>query len=254
MTFVETHGRRIPALGYGTWPMKGDECVRSVSTALEVGYRHLDTAAAYENEAEVGRAVAASGLERDEIFITTKVWKTNLGARDLTDSAERSREALGRIDLLLIHWPNPDIPLSESMTALENIRARGVAQSIGVSNFDAALIAEATGLAPVVCDQIPLHPYIDQRATIAACRDRDVAVTAYSPLAKGRVHEDPVLVEIGSRHGKRPGQIALRWLLQQDGVIAIPKSANRDRMSANIDVFDFTLTEDEMTRIATLTG
>jgi diketogulonate reductase-like aldo/keto reductase len=253
---VTAHGVSIPAIGLGTWRLSGAECEAAVAAALACGYRHIDTAKAYGNEAEIGAAVRASGLKRDDLFITTKVWYDDLGGDRLPRAAEQSLARLGLayVDLLLIHWPNPQIPLRESIEALCEVRAGGLTRAIGVSNFPNTLLAQAwqASSAPLVVNQCEYHPLVDQRRLLAACRQRGMAFTAYCPLGRGRLFSDPVITAIAHAHGKTPAQVILRWHLQQPDVIAIPKSANSARLTENIDVFTFVLSAAEMTAIFAL--
>ena len=255
MIHVEAQGARIPALGLGTWQLSGDVARRMVGYALDIGYRHIDTAQMYGNEAEVARAIARSPVPRDEIWLTTKIWPDNFRARDLRRAAEQSVRTLGtEPDLLLLHWPSPNVPLAETMGALNEAKRRGLARHIGISNFTVALIQDAleTSEEPLIVDQVEYHPFLDQQAVLAAARAHGMALTAYSPLAKGRVFRDRMLARIGERHGKTAGQVALRWLLQQDGVTAIPRSSREANAKANLEIFDFALSEAEMAEIAAL--
>jgi diketogulonate reductase-like aldo/keto reductase len=252
---VESHGARVPALGLGTWQLNGSVARRMVGYALEIGYRHVDTAQMYGNEAEVGAAIADSPVPRDQIWLTTKIWPDNFRAGPLRRAAEESVRRLGtEPDLLLLHWPSPDVPLAETIDALNEVRRRGLARHIGVSNFTVALMQDAQALTkePLVVNQVEYHPFLDQSAVLEAARANGVALVAYSPLAKGRVFRDRGLARIGERHGKSPGQVALRWLIQQDGVAAIPRSSREANAKANLEIFDFELSLAEMTAIAAL--
>jgi diketogulonate reductase-like aldo/keto reductase len=251
---VTAGGARIPIVGFGTWTLRGKDCARLVEQAIAVGYRHIDTAQLYENEAEVGEGVRASGL-RDQVFITTKVQPENLRAGDLARSAKESIARLGvdQVDLLLIHWPNAAIPLAETIGALNKVKRDGLTKHIGVSNFNVALIEEATKLSesPLVCDQVEYHPFLDQTKVIAACKTHDMAVVAYSPIARGGAEGDKVIGRIAKAHGKSSAQISLRWLVQQ-GVVVIPRTSKAERLKENIALFDFELTAAEMKEIAGL--
>lgn len=253
---VNSNGAEIPAIGFGTWDLRGRSCEACVDCALGTGYRHVDTAAMYDNEPEVGRAVRASSVPREEIFLTTKVWPDCAGDGPLQRSVEASLKRLGldHADLVLIHWPNPDTPVAETMRALCDVKARGLTRHIGVSNFTVPLLDEAVARShePIVTNQVEYHPFLDQRAVLGACRRRGVSLTAYSPLAKGRIFDDAVLGEIGKAHGKSAGQVALRWLIQQDGVIAIPRSSKSAHITAAYDIADFELRPKEMSRISAL--
>jgi len=253
---VDANGAAIPALGFGTWQLSGDTARRMVEAALAMGYRHVDTAQMYGNEAEVGAALRGSGLRRGELFVTTKVWPDRFRAGDLQRSAEESLARLGldQVDLLLLHWPSPTVPLAETMEALNDVAARGWARHLGVSNFTTALLDEAIRLSerPLATNQVEYHPFLRQEAVLTACRRHGMALTAYCPLARGRVFSDPTLARIAQRHGRTPGQVALRWLVQQEGVVAIPRSSSPEHARANFALFDFALDEQEMDEIAAL--
>jgi diketogulonate reductase-like aldo/keto reductase len=250
---VEAHRARIPLIGLGTWDLRGRTCARVAEQALRLGYRHIDTAELYENEREVGEGLHASGIKRDEVFITTKVWPSHFAPRELERSAKESlvRLRLSEVDLLLLHWPNPQIPLAETLGALCKVKRMGLARHIGVSNFTVALIEEAVKLAdePLVCNQVELHPFLDQSKVIAACRRHGMAVVAYSPIARGGVKNDAVLARIGRVHGKSAAQVSLRFLVQQ-GIVVIPRTSKIERLSENVAIFDFELSGPEMTEIA----
>jgi diketogulonate reductase-like aldo/keto reductase len=254
---VSGNGAEIPAIGLGTWTLRDDAATRLVAGALEAGYRHIDTAAAYENEAAVGAGLRASGVARDEIFLTTKVWSTDIAAGDLQRSVEASLERLGvdRVDLALIHWPSKTVPLAESIAALDEVRGRGLARHIGVSNFPVALIEAAVGLSehPLACNQVEYHPFLNQDRVLAACRKHGLAFVSYCPLARGaELSAQAPVAEAAARHGKTPAQVVLRWHLQQDGVVAIPRSSDPGRIRENLEVFDFALEADEMAAIDAL--
>lgn len=256
---VAANGASIPALGLGTWTLKGDACAEIVNHALKTGYRHLDTAAMYGNEDAVGAGLRASGIARDDVFVTTKVWWTNLGAKDLRKSAEESLKLLGfdQVDLFLIHWPNDSIPLAESIAALNRVKADGLARHIGVSNFTTRHLAEALRLseAPLVANQVENHPYLDQSKVYRACRHAGMALVSYCPLYRGgTLFEERAVRDAAARHGKTPGQIVLRWHVQQDGVVAIPRTTKKERLAENFAIFDFALSEDEMGAISALAG
>ena len=248
---IQAGGASIPSLGFGTWAARGDECAQAVTWALESGYRHVDTAAVYANEEAVGEGIRASRVPRGEIFVTPKVGPDDIDEGKLERSAEASLKRLGfdHVDLLLIHWPSPKIPLKRSMAALAKAKCRGLTRHIGVSNFTPALIAEAVAFLeePVVTNQCEYHPRLDQSRLIAACRQKEVSFTSYCPLGRaGDILADPKVTAIANRHGKTPAQVLLRWQVQQQGVIAIPKSANRQRIAENIAIFDFALDDAEM--------
>jgi 2,5-diketo-D-gluconate reductase B len=245
----------MPALGFGTSPMTGGLSVDTVLAALKAGYRHIDTARKYGTERAVGEAMRVSGLPRQDIFLTTKVSHENLRAGDFAKSVDESLAALGvdYVDLLLIHWPNPKIALSETMPALAKAKRQGLARHIGVANFNSALLEQAIKLCPepLAALQAEYHPYLDQSKLLAAVRRHKLVFIAYCPLGRGRLFGDPVLAEIAGKRGRSVAQIALRWLLQQD-VAAIPFSSKPQRIADNFNVFDFTLDVDEMKRIVAL--
>ena len=255
MHFVEANGSRIPAIGLGTWELRGRTCARIVEQALRLGYRHIDTAQIYENEREVGEGLRASGVRRDEVFITTKVWTSHFAPNDLERSAKESlaRLRLTDVDLLLLHWPNPQVPLTETLGALARAKQLGLARHIGVSNFTVALIEEAAAACPepLVCDQVECHPYLDQTKVKDACARHGMALVAYSPVAKGRIKNDRVLARIGDRYRKSAVQVCLRWLVQQN-VSAIPRTSRLERLSENINVFDFELSDEDMSQISAM--
>jgi len=256
MQTVDANGAKIPVLGFGTWPMRGDECRKAVSAGLKLGYRHVDTAQGYSNEEEVGDGILDSGVPRDRIFITTKVHPEKQGEGDLQASMEESLRKLrvDQVDLTLIHWPNPRIPVAEAVKALSNAKRRGLTRHIGLSNFTIRLLDQAVAAAtePLVTEQIEYHPYVDQTKMLAALRRHGMAITAYCPIALGRVVGDPAIEAIGRAHGKTAAQVTLRWLIQQGDVVAIPKSSKPKRLKENLDVFDFALTEAEMAAIGAL--
>ncbi len=252
---VTARGVDIPAIGLGTANLKGEVARRIVGYALAIGYRHLDTAQIYGNETEIGAAIAASSVPRADIWLTTKVSFKRFRDGDLQRSVEESvRRLKTEPDLALLHWPNPEVPLAETLGALNQVRQKGLTAHIGLSNFTTALMRDAAALSqtPLIANQVEYHPYLSQRAVLEALRASDMALTAYSPLAKGKVFRDPKLRQIGARHGKTAGQAALRWLVQQDGVTAIPRSSQKANVKANLEVFDFELTAAEMDEISAL--
>jgi diketogulonate reductase-like aldo/keto reductase len=255
---VTADGARIPKIGCGTWELRGEECARIVAEALRIGFRHIDTAQGYGNESQVGEAIRASGVPRDKIFITTKVRPQVTADGLLQRSVEESLERLGTgtIDLLLIHWPNPAMELAETMRALADVKRRGMVRHIGVSNFTIAHLDAAVRACPepLSATQIEYHPYLDQARLLAAIRRHRLAITAYCPIALGKAARDPRLAAIGARYGKSAAQVTLRWLVQQDDVIAIPRTSKPARLGENLAVFDFELTEEEMNRISHMTA
>jgi diketogulonate reductase-like aldo/keto reductase len=226
-----------------------------VEQALRLGYRHIDTAEMYDNEREVGEGLHASGVRRGEVFVTTKIWPSHFAAHELERAAREClvRLRLSEVDLLLLHWPNPQIPLAETLGALAKVKRDGLARHIGVSNFTVALIEQAVRETsePLVCDQIECHPFLDQSKVIAACRSHQLAVVAYSPIARGRAHDDKVLARIGAAHGKTAAQVSLRFLVQQD-IVVIPRTNKVERLTENAAIFDFALSAQDMAEIAAL--
>ena len=251
METVQATGITIPIVGLGTWALRGRDCARLVEQAIRIGYRHIDTAQMYENEKEIGEGVRASGL-RAEVMVTTKVQPTLLAPPDLERSVKESlaKLRLETIDLLLIHWPNPRVPLAETLGAMAKMKRDGYVQALGVSNFTVALLEEANkvSLEPLVCNQVEYHPFLNQAKVIAACRKAGMAVVAYSPIARGGAKGDDVLEKIGKAHGKSAAQISLRWLVQQ-GVVVIPRTSKVERLQENFDLFDFELSDAEMQKI-----
>jgi len=252
---MSVKGARIPLVGLGTWDLRGRVCARVVERALRLGYRHVDTAEMYDNEREVGEAVRASGVARNDIFITTKVWPSHFAPHELERAANASlaRLQLSEVDLLLLHWPNPQVPLADTLGALCKVRQMGLARHIGVSNFTVALIEEAVRLAPepLVCNQIEMHPFLDQSKVSAACRAHGLGIIAYSPIAKGGAKNDVVLDRIGKAHRKSAAQVSLRWLVQQD-IAVIPRTSRIERLAENGAIFDFELSAAEMAEIGRL--
>jgi len=258
MPFAPTlpaHGAAIPAIGFGTSGM-GDVRAEHIATALKCGYRHIDTARKYGTERAVGEGLRASGVPRREIFLCTKVSHENLHTADFARSVDDSLKALGvdYVDLLLVHWPEKNTPLAETMAALAKAKRDGLTRHIGVANFNIAMLDEAIRLCPepLVTLQAECHPYLDQTKVIAACRARGLVLTAYCPLGRGRLQGDKVLADIARRHGKTFAQVALRFLMQHGMIAAIPRSSNAARIAENINVFDFDLSDDEMRRIGAL--
>jgi diketogulonate reductase-like aldo/keto reductase len=254
MDYIAVHGERIPVLGLGTYRLRGKECRRSVEMALEQGYRHIDTAEMYNNHSAVGAASGSSPVDRDEIFVTTKVWRTNLAYGDVMQAVESSLRDLNLdfVDLLLIHWPSDAVPVEETLEAMNRARKEGKTRYLGVSNFDVHQLKEAMDVsaAPLFTNQVRFHPGMQRDDLLSFCREHGLFITAYSPLSKGRVVTDDRLVNIGRRYGKSPAQVALRWVVQHEGVTAIPKANSRQHLEANLDIFDFKLTAAEMNELA----
>ena len=251
MEYVEVQGARVPALGFGTFRMKGSECAQAVEHAIQAGYRHIDTAEIYENEESVGEGIRAAGVRREALFITTKAWMDDLSKSGVRRSLESSLRRLNTdyVDLWLIHWPNPAFPLEETLQAMMQLQEVGRVSHIGASNFPVALIEEAVKVAPLVCNQVEYHPYLSQEPILTSARKHHMMVTAYAPIAMGKVANDPLLVRIGARYGKSAAQVALRWLIQQPNVSAIPKAADPKHCVDNFDIFDFSLDGEEMAAV-----
>ena len=254
---VHANGAEIPAIGLGTFTLTGRTATRLVAEAVRAGYRHVDTAAMYDNEQAVGAGLREAGVPREEIFLTTKVWPSDIAQGDLQRSVEASltRLAVDQVDLALIHWPSPSIPLADSIKALNDVHDRGLARHIGVSNFTVALLDEAVSLSrhPLVCNQVEYHPYLNQDRVLAACHRHGMAVVSYCPLGRGsELLAESAVREAAENHGKTPAQVVLRWHVQQQGVAAIPRSSNPEHVAANLDVFDFALSAGEVQAIDAL--
>lgn len=250
---VSTKHAEILALGLGTWQLSDKQAYDAVATALEEGYRHVDTAQLYDNEWAVGRAITDSDVPREDIFLTTKVDPTNRTRTAIESSVTESLSKLGveQVDLLLIHWPNPLADLDTVMTTLSDLQERGQTRNIGVSNFGVDRLdrARAAANVPVATNQVLFHPFYPQRELLDYCQSNDVILTAYSPLAEGAVLSDDVLTDIGRRYDATPAQVALRWATQHENVVAIPKSTSRAHLAENLDSFEFTLSAAEHDRI-----
>ncbi len=253
MKTVNANGANMPVLGFGTFRIPGEQVLRILPQAIRTGFRHIDTAQAYRNEAQVGEAIQSSGVPRDEIFLTTKVWVDNYKHADFIASVDESLKKLRTdyVDLLLLHWPNNSVPLAEQIGALNEVRKAGKVKHIGVSNFTTALMAKSVELsdAPIATNQIEYHPYLDQTKVLHTARATGMSITAYFAMADGKVPNEPLLKDIGSRHGKTAAQVVLRWLIQQKDVVTLSKTATESRLSENFDIFDFELSVDEMAAI-----
>jgi 2,5-diketo-D-gluconate reductase B len=247
-------GEKVPSLGLGTWRLTGAECTKTVERALAFGYRHIDTAQIYRNEEQVGRGIQSSEVNREEVFLVTKVWTSDFSHQRTIESTRESLRKLGTdyVDLLLMHWPNPSVPLEETLGAMTELQNEGSVRHVGVSNFPPSMVEEAARHATVFCNQVEYHPYKKQDELLEQAKDMDYLLTAYSPIAKGAVLNDRTLLEIGEAHGKTPAQVALRWLIQQEKVAAIPKARGEDHLKGNLDVFNFELSNEEMERISGL--
>ncbi len=253
---ITCNGAEIPAFGLGTWQLRDKTARTMVEIALDLGIRHIDTARLYDNERAVGEGIRSASVAREEIFVTTKIPPDLLGADNVARTAEAALADLGigYIDLLLIHWPSRDIPLRETLRAFSSLKRRGIIRHIGVSNFSVSLLEEAVSVGddPIVTNQVEYHPYLAQHNLLEACRKHGISLTAYCPLARGRVAGDPFISKIARRHGKTNAQVTLRWLVQQLGVIVIPRTSNKARLIENFSIYDFSLSEAEMSAISSL--
>ena len=253
---LETNLLTIPRIGLGPWQLRWAEPSAAVEGATGLGYRHIDTAAMYGNEEAVGAGIAASGIRREEIFLTTKVWWTELAPDALRASAEASLKRLGTpyADLIHIHWPAKGMDLAASLTALAKLRTDGLARAIGVCNFPPGLLKQALDLriAPIACLQVECHVYLWQEKLAALCRQHELALTAYSPIAKAQVNDDPVMQGIAKKHGATPVQVAIAWLLAQPNLVAIPKSGRAQGQKENLAAASLTLDAGDMAAIGAL--
>jgi diketogulonate reductase-like aldo/keto reductase len=253
---LKAHGVEMPAIACGTLFPEPESAGPLVAAAIECGYRHIDTARKYGSEEAVGEGIRASGVAREELFITTKVTEEDARADDFARSVDTSLKAIGvdYVDLLLIHWPQPKVPLEETLGALAKAKRDGLARHVGVSNFTVALLDEANKKSPepLVTNQIEYHAYIRQDKVLAACRKYGMIVTAHVPLARGRIVNDPVIGEIAKAKGKTIAQVALRWLVQQPNIAVAPRTTTRERLVENLAIFDFSLSDEEMDRIGAL--
>ena len=255
MSTLSVRDVTVPRLGLGTYKLQGADAVTAVSTALEVGYRHIDTAAMYENEEAVGEGIRRSGVPRADVFLTTKVWRDKLTHDALVASTEASLRRLGTdyVDLLLMHWPNESVPLEETLGALAAVRDAGNARLIGVSNVPAGMLRRALEIEPtLVCDQVEYHVFLGQEPLLDVVREHRVFLTAYRPIVQGEVGESAAIREIAEAHGATPVQVALAWLFAQDRVAAVPKATSRAHIEANLAALDLALTPDEIAMIDAL--
>jgi 2,5-diketo-D-gluconate reductase B len=256
MESLHTQGVDIPRLGFGTFRMPGGDCQSVVESALALGYRHIDSAAMYANEEAVGAALAASGLPRDALFVTTKVWHDQLAPAAIRQSFERSlaRLDLGQVDLYMVHWPARGMDMAAVMHTLAGLRAEGLARAIGVCNFNLPMLRHAIEHlgAPIAAVQVEYHPFLDQSPLLAYLRDRGIPLTAYAPLAQGRAAQDATLQRIGAKHGASAAQVAIAWLLGQPGVIAIPKAQRPSSQQANLDALGLRLDDEDRAAVAAL--
>ncbi|SDE78233.1 aldo/keto reductase [Limimaricola pyoseonensis] len=253
MTIRKIGPAGIPNLGLGTFKMDGDTPRRIVSAALAEGYRHIDTAQAYENEAEVGQGIRDAGVPRDQVFLTTKILPKDFAADDFRRAAEQSLRDLGTdyVDLLLLHWPSREVPLSETLPVLDRLIEEGKVRNGGVSNFTIAQLTEAQEIlqAPVAANQIEFHPFIDQSKLLGFMQQRDMPFEAYSPLAQGKIMDEPVLSEIAEAHGVSEAEVTVAWILSKPGAVAIPKTAKEKRLGSNLAAAELQLSADEIARI-----
>lgn len=253
MHYKNIQGVDVPEIGLGTYKMHGKECEQAVRMALDIGYRHIDTAQMYKNERTIGEALRVSNIPREDIFLTTKIWHTNLDADLVLQSVEQSLRDLQTpyVDLLLIHWPNRRYDLRRTLESMLVLRDQGKTVNIGVSNFSLPLLKKVNDeiRAPVFCNQVEYHPFLGQFDMLDYVTDKDILLTAYAPLAQGHVIKDKNLEEIAAGYGKSTSQLALRWLIEQENVVAIPKASSREHLESNIDIFDFQLSDEDFERI-----
>ncbi len=256
METITTQGVAIPRLGFGTFRMPGTDAQPVVESALALGYRHIDTAAMYENEAAVGAAIATSGVARGELFVTTKVWHDQLGPEALHRAFDASLRKLGldHVDLYMIHWPSRDMDMAATLEALMSLRERGLTRAIGVCNFNLPMLRRAVEDigAPLASVQLEYHPFLSQAPTLAYLRQKGIPLTAYAPLAQGRAANDPTLASLGTKHGCSAAQMAIAWLLDQPGVAVIPKAARPESQRANLDALAIRLDDEDRAAIAAL--
>ncbi len=255
MKYIDVGSERIPALGFGTFQLHGQNCVDAVKDAISIGYRHIDTAGMYHNETETGEGIKASDIARNELFVTTKLWTDSLAPDAVRKTTEHSLQQLQTdyLDLLLIHWPSSSVPLEDTLGAMHRLREEGKVRFLGVSNFTIAWLKEVdkTGI-PVITNQVECHVLLSQEKLLNYMREKSMFLTAYSPLAKGRLVNHPVLDDIGRKHGKTSTQVALRWLIQQDDVAAIPKASDQEKRRKNMAIFDFELDSEDLEKIDAL--
>ena len=258
MQMIALQGTKVPALGLGTYRLSGGTGQRAIAEAIGIGFRHIDTAQMYGNEADVGAAIRASKVDRAEFFVTTKIDNANHDAANVKRSTEGSLRALGLdyVDLLLIHWPVQSVPLGETLQAMAALKTAGKVRHLGVSNFNTALVREAAGQQGVelLCNQVEYHPFLSQRTVLAELARQNMMLTAYCPVAHGKVAQNPVIGAIAKRLGKTPVQVTLRWFMEQKNVAAIPKASSRKHMEENFAIFDFALTEADKKAIDALGG
>jgi 2,5-diketo-D-gluconate reductase B len=253
MEYKLIQGIEVPEIGLGTYKLHDRECTQIVRQALELGYRHIDTAQSYKNSRGIGEAIGTSMVSREDIYLTTKIWHTNLQPDDVLQSTEDTLRELDTpyIDLLLIHWPNERVDLRKTIEAMLVLRDQGKAMNIGVSNFPLSMLKRVMEeiRAPIFCEQVEFHPFIDQLDILDYSIENEIMMSAYCPIARGKVVDQEDLQQIGEKYGKTPAQVALRWLIEQENVVAIPKSSSKEHLQENIDIYDFELTDDEFEQI-----
>jgi len=244
----------IPILGFGTYGLRGGNCTESVTDALALGYRHIDTAQFYDNEAEVGKGIRRSTVPRELIFLVTKIWPSRF--HEVEKAAEESLRDLqvDQLDLLLLHWPSDEQSNARALDALFKVKSEGKVKNIGISNFSTPQCEDALLRAPVICNQVEYHPLINKIKMRDYCASHHLTLVAYSPLAKGKANHIKLLNEIAMHYNKTPSQVALRWLIQQGNIAVIPKTGSSERRLENMNIFDFELTEEDMGKIFDLTG
>ena len=254
MQTVSIRGVNVPSLGFGTFQLEGDDCQRGVVHALDVGYRHIDTAQMYGNEERVGAAIGTSGVDRGDIFLTTKLDNDYHAPHDVRSSTEESLRKLGTdyVDLLLIHWPVGDTPLEDTLDAMLELREESKVRNVGVSNFTPELVGRAAAHAPVLANQVEYHPYLAQDELLRLAEINDFMVTAYSPLARGKLLDDQTVAEIAAEHDAHPAQVVLQWLVRQERVSAIPKATSPEHIESNFGALDIELTDTDVERITDL--
>ncbi len=245
MKYVKLNsGDQMPLLGLGTWQLRGQECIDSVKEALDIGYNHIDTADGYDNHQAVGKGIKESGVDREELFITSKIKPENLHYDDIKSDAQRFLDELDieYLDLILIHWPSKNIPLEESLKAFKEVKEEGLAKNIGVSNFTINHLKDAMEIEPglVAVNQVEFHPTLYQKELLDFCQDNGIVLTAYSPLARGEVFENKVIKELAEKYDKSASKLTLKWMIEKD-VVAIPKASSREHLEANFDLFDWEL-------------
>lgn len=249
MVTKNIQGIDVPEIGLGTFKLIGKECEQIVKLALNMGYRHIDTAQDYKNEREVGLGIKQAHIRREELFLTTKISMLNMEPDDVIKSTELSLQELDvpYLDLLLIHWPNPDVDIEKTIEAMLSIRDQGKALNIGVSNFPMKHLKEVNEelAAPIFCNQVEYHPLLGQLDLLDYAAEHDLMVTAYSPLAQAKILENSLISDLAEKYGKTPAQIALRWLIEQEQVVVIPKASSKEHLEANLDIYDFVLDDDD---------